>query len=149
MHMVEPFPEAYLFLCCYPYSCLRAQNYKKLVMAQHIETGKKGEQLAAIWLQQQGYTILHSNWRYLQFELDVIATRDNILHFIEVKTRTSLDFGMPEEGVTRLKIRHLIRAGAAYQYQYPGWKRVQYNILSILLIDQQEAEYFFIEDVYV
>lgn len=118
-------------------------------MAQHIETGKKGEQLAAIWLQQHGYTILHSNWRYQHYELDVVATRDDLLHFIEVKTRTSLDFGMPEEGVTRLKIRYLIRAGAAYQYQYPGWKRVQYNILSILLIDQQPPEYYFIEDVYV
>lgn len=118
-------------------------------MAQHLETGKKGEQLAAVWLQQNGYTVLHSNWRHRHYEIDIVAFRQDVLHFIEVKIRISLDFGLPEEGVTRTKIRNIVRAGVAYQYEYPSWKRVQYNVLSIVLKGQQPPEYFFIEDVYL
>ena len=118
-------------------------------MAQHIETGKKGEALAADYLQQQGFTILHSNWRHRHYEIDLIATRDAVLHFIEVKTRISLDFGLPEEGVTRKKIRNIVKAGVAFQFEHPGWKRVQYNVLSIVLNPPQPPAYYFIEDVYL
>jgi len=118
-------------------------------MAQHLETGKKGEDLAAAYLKKQGFTILHNNWRHSHYEIDLIATRDTVLHFIEVKTRISLDYGLPEEGVTRKKIRNIVKAGVAYQYEYPGWKRVQYNVLSIVLNPPQPPAYFFIEDVYL
>lgn len=118
-------------------------------MARHNETGKKGEALAASYLQQQGFTVLHSNWRHERYEIDIIATREEILHFIEVKTRQSLSFGLPEESVTYQKIRHIVTAGVAFQCQYPSWKRVQYDVLSIVLIDGQPPEYLFIEDVYL
>ena len=118
-------------------------------MARHNETGKKGEALAASYLQQQGFTVLHSNWRHERYEIDIIATREEVLHFIEVKTRQSLCFGLPEESVTYQKIRHIVTAGVAFQYQYPSWKRVQYDVLSIVLIDEQPPEYLFIEDVYL
>ncbi len=118
-------------------------------MARHNETGKKGEALAAEHLQQHGFTILHSNWRHQRYEIDIIATRDEILHFIEVKTRQSLSYGLPEESVTHKKIRSIVTAGVAFQYQYPVWKRVQYDVLSIVIIDQKAPEYLFIEDVYL
>ena len=118
-------------------------------MARHNETGKKGELLAASYLQQQGFTVLHCNWRHERYEIDIIATREEVLHFIEVKTRQSLSFGLPEESVTHQKIRHIVTAGVAFQYQYPSWKRVQYDVLSIMIIDQQPPEYLFIEDVYL
>lgn len=118
-------------------------------MARHNETGKKGEALAAEHLQQHGFTILHSNWRHQRYEIDIIATRGEVLHFIEVKTRQSLSFGLPEESVTHKKIRSIVTAGVAFQYQYPAWKRVQYDVLSILIIDQKAPEYLFIEDVYL
>jgi putative endonuclease len=118
-------------------------------MARHNETGKKGEVLAAAWLQQQGYTVLHSNWRHSHYEIDIVATRDDILHFVEVKTRQSLTYGLPEESVNRQKIKCMVKAGVAFQYEYPYWKRVQYNVLSIMMIDHQPPEYLFIEDVYL
>jgi putative endonuclease len=118
-------------------------------MARHNETGKKGEALAASYLQQQGFTVLHSNWRHERYEIDIIASREEVLHFIEVKTRQSLSFGLPEESVTYQKIRHIVTAGVAFQCQYPSWKRVQYDVLSIVLVDEQPPEYLFIEDVYL
>lgn len=118
-------------------------------MARHNETGKKGEALAVKYLQEQGFTVLHCNWRHEQYEIDIIATRENILHFVEVKTRQSLAFGLPEESVTHQKIRNIVSAGVAFQYQYPAWKRVQYDVLSIILEAQQEPAFFYIEDVYL
>lgn len=118
-------------------------------MANHNQLGKEGEALARAWLLQRGFAILHQNWRHSHYEVDIVATHNNILHFVEVKTRRSTRFGEPEESVNRNKIRRLLKAGAAYQYEYPQWKRVQYDVLSITLVEGHATEYFFIEDVYL
>ena len=77
-------------------------------MAQHISLGKYGEQLAADFLANRGFSILHKNWRHGHREIDIIAVKDKTLHFIEVKTRRNTNFGYPEEGVNRKKIIYLI-----------------------------------------
>jgi putative endonuclease len=118
-------------------------------VANHNRLGREGESLAAAWLRQNGFVVLHQNWRFARVELDIVAVRDGVLHFIEVKTRRSLAFGEPEESVSRGKLRHLLKAGAAYQYEYPQWKRVQYNVLSIHIDAGNTPAYFFIEDVYL
>lgn len=118
-------------------------------MAHHNETGKKGEALACTWLEQQGFAVLHCNWRHQRYEIDVIATRNDMLHFIEVKTRQSLTYGLPEESVSREKIKCIVKAGVAFQYQHPFWKRVQYDVLSITMVGGGDPEYFYIEDVYL
>ena len=74
---------------------------------QHHGTGKKGEDMAVDYLLQQRFTILDRNWRYARFEVDVIASRDQVLHIIEVKTRTNLLFGHPEESVSKKKINSI------------------------------------------
>ncbi|MCU0320954.1 MAG: YraN family protein, partial [Chitinophagaceae bacterium] len=56
-------------------------------------TGNKGEAIATNWLVEKDYIILYNNWRYKQTEVDIIATKNNCLHFIEVKTRTNTKFG--------------------------------------------------------
>jgi putative endonuclease len=116
---------------------------------QHHDTGKKGEDMAVTFLQQQCFTILHRNWRYLKYEIDVIAARDAVLHFIEVKTRRSLTFGYPEESVSKRKMYHIFKSADEYMYQHPQWQQVQYNILSITLLKNQPPEFFLIEDVYL
>jgi putative endonuclease len=73
----------------------------------NIQTGKQGEQLAATYRLNMGYTLLELNWRHHHWELDIIAANANTLHFVEVKTRTSLLFGYPEEHISRKKMRHL------------------------------------------
>ena len=117
-------------------------------MAGHNETGKKGELLAAIWLKANGYEILFVNWRYSHYEIDIIATRNGILHFIEVKTRKTTRFGYPEDDVSKKKFASLLNAGEEFLYQYPGWTRVQYDVLSITIVPGQSPEYYLIEDVY-
>lgn len=117
-------------------------------MAKHLQLGMNGELLAASWLQDKGFAILHRNWRYSYYEVDIIAEKGGILHFIEIKTRRNTKFGEPEESVSKKKIQHLMTAGEEYQYQYPGWKRVQYDVLAIK-ITGNDVSYFFIEDVYV
>ena len=114
----------------------------------HHYTGKQGEALAIPYLQQNGFTILHCNWRFARYETDIIAERSGVLHFIEVKTRRTTTFGHPEESVSTKKLKHMLRCAAAYQGKYPGWKRIQFDVLSITL-QAEEPTYFFIEDVYL
>ena len=116
-------------------------------MAHHNITGKGGEALALAYLIRNDFVILHTNWRHSHYEIDVIAHKGNILHFIEVKTRRSLKFGYPEESVTKKKMESLMNGGEAFLFQNPEWTRIQYDILSVNLRKKQDPEYFFIEDV--
>ncbi len=118
-------------------------------MSKHQVTGKKGEALAIAYIQNKGFTLLHQNWRYSYYEVDIIASKENVLHFIEVKTRSSTQFGAPEESVTEKKIENLMKASEEFQHRYPEWKRVQYDVLSILIPANEVIEYFYIEDVYL
>lgn len=117
-------------------------------MATHNDTGKTGELLAAAYFESKGYTIIHKNWRHKNWEVDLIAVKAGMLHFIEVKTTTTLKFGHPEEKVDSKKIRYLINASEEFLYQYPEWKRIQFDVLAITMMENEEAEYFLIEDVY-
>jgi len=118
-------------------------------MAQHNLTGNTGEALAAAYLIENGYIILHQNWRHSRWEVDIISQKDSILHFVEVKTRRTRNFGHPEENVDKKKIQNLINASEEYLYQQPQWKRIQFDILSITILKDEPVEYFLIEDVYV
>ncbi len=118
-------------------------------MALHNKTGKMGEVMAAAYLVKNGYSILHQNWRHSRLEVDIITEKDNILHFIEVKTRRSQTFGLPEDAVDKKKVRNMIDAAEEYLYQHPQWKRVQFNVLAITILKDEPVEYFFIEDVYL
>ena len=120
---------------------------KKKATANHLETGKKGESLAVAYLQQNGFTILRCNWRHSFYEIDIIASKNGVLHFIEIKTRRTMKYGFPEESVSVKKIRSLLKGAAIYLLQHPGWKRVQLDVLSITMLPEREPEYFLIEDV--
>lgn len=117
-------------------------------MALHNELGVIGEQLAEDYLKNAGYTIIERNWRSSHYEIDVIASKDNVLHFIEVKTRSSDHYGYPEENVDKQKLYCLICAGDDYLQAHSNWKRIQFDILAIIL-KADAPEYFLIEDVYL
>jgi putative endonuclease len=118
-------------------------------MASHNDLGKKGEGLAMIWLKEHGYDMLHQNWRHSHYEVDIIARKEDVLHFIEVKARRSDRFGYPEEAVDNKKIQNLINAADEFLYHFPEWERIQFDVLSISLKQDGPHEYFFIEDVYL
>ncbi|MBN9349504.1 MAG: YraN family protein [Chitinophagaceae bacterium] len=117
-------------------------------MAHHNELGQKGEELAAEYLVKNNFKILYRNWTFKHLEIDIIALKEGVLHFVEVKTRNSLQFGYPEEDVTKKKLKNVINAASEFQYQNPGWEKIQFDVLSIILLPDKE-EYFFIEDIYV
>ena len=83
-------------------------------MAEHNDLGKLGEDLAAAYLEENGYSIVERNFVIQKAEIDIIAQKDSILAIIEVKTRSSLDFGSPQDFVKQKKIQLLIKAVNAY-----------------------------------
>jgi len=118
-------------------------------MAHHNTTGRDGEKLAVNYFIEKGFSILQQNWRHSHWEVDIIASFNNVLHFIEVKTRRTKKFGYPEDDVSKKKVINLINASEEYLYLHPEWKRIQFDILSINLLRNELVEYFFIEDVHV
>jgi putative endonuclease len=118
-------------------------------MASHNDLGKEGEEMAAKWLVKNGYTLLHRNWRYSHYEIDIIAVKNNKLHIIEIKTRKSDYYGHPEDSVTKKKFKDLQRAADEFLFHNPGYKWLQYDVLAITMFENKETEYFLLEDVYL
>src|SRR5688572_15259214 len=102
-------------------------------MALHIKLGTEGENLAVNWLKNKGYEILHRNWRYSYYEIDIIATKNNILRIIEVKARNASPFGYPEDSVTKRKFKNLQRAADQFLFLNPGHRWIQYDILAVTI----------------
>lgn len=101
-------------------------------MAQHIELGKKGEQLAVDFLIKNGYNILDRNYRFDRAEVDIIAKKEEILSIIEVKTRTNIDFGNPEDFVTPKQIKNLVKAVNEYVTENDLDLEVRFDIVAIV-----------------
>ena len=100
-------------------------------MAQHNELGKKGEQLAEDFLVQNGYEILERNYRFDKAEVDIIAQQKDILAVVEVKTRSSLDFGNPQDFVKPKQIKNLVKAIDAYVTENNLDFEVRFDIIAI------------------
>ncbi len=83
-------------------------------------TGRLGEDLAAEFLQKKGYSILERNFRKGYGEIDIVALKDKILVFVEVKTRTSNVYGTPLEGITPKKLKELIQTALFYKHSHRG-----------------------------
>jgi putative endonuclease len=118
-------------------------------MHQHIDLGKKGEELAADWLTAKGFVILQRNWRYGRYEVDVIASRANILHIIEVKCRRSSSYGRPEESISRQKFQNVMQGAAGFLVKYPHHQRIQYDVMAIDIRRDTGPEIALFEDVYL
>lgn len=80
--------------------------------------GELGERVAARWLERQGYTVLARRWRSGHRDIDVIAERDGIVAFVEVKTRAALEFGDPVEAVHAQKQRSLVRSAREWMARH-------------------------------
>ncbi len=101
--------------------------------SNNLYIGKIGEDYAVQHLVGLGFSIVERNWRFRRLEVDIIASKDRILHFIEVKTRTSTQYGLPEMAVSSQKMSFLKEAAAAFQNDFPEWKKIQFDVVAILL----------------
>ena len=77
-------------------------------MATHNELGKEGEEAAAAYLEEHGYTIRHRDWHAGKKDLDIVAEKEGTLVIVDVPTRTASRFGRPEEAVDNRTNRHNI-----------------------------------------
>lgn len=100
-------------------------------MAKHNDLGKKGEEIAIVFLQKKGYEILDVNWTFQKAEIDIIAKWQNVLAIVEVKTRSSLSFGLPQDFVKPKKIQLLVKAVNQYVIQNDLDLNVRFDIIAI------------------
>lgn len=117
-------------------------------MAEHIELGKRGEELASIFLTEKGYTILTTNFRHKKGEIDVIAQQNETIIFVEVKTRKSNHFGYPEESISEQKQMKLQETALAFLQQeeltdYP----IRFDVIAITF-SKNKPTIFHIEDAF-
>ena len=100
-------------------------------MAEHNDLGKFGEELAVTFLEENGYDILEVNWFFDKAEIDIIAQKGTVLAVVEVKTRSSLEFGLPQEFVKPKKIQLLVKAINEYVSQKDLDLDVRFDIIGI------------------
>ena len=100
-------------------------------MEEHNELGKLGEELAVEFLRKEGYRILETNWTFQKAEIDILAQKENILAVVEVKTRSSLDFGLPQDFVKPKKIQLLVKAVDAFVSERDLDIQVRFDIIAV------------------
>lgn len=102
-------------------------------MAGHNELGKQGEAAAVKYLEAKGHKILCRNYRYSRAEIDIVSMEKGIMIFTEVKTRSSNQYGFPEEYVDNKKIRLLKEAAENYMYEHHHDGELRFDIVSVII----------------
>ena len=104
-------------------------------MAAHNDLGKWGEQVAADYLAGKGWKILHRDWQYEHKDLDIVCVdlTTNTIVFVEVKTRSTREWGEPYESITLQKKNNIMNAASAYLRKFNLWGRTwRYDSISIV-----------------
>lgn len=116
-------------------------------MNKKILLGKQGEEMAVKFLLEKGYQILAQNYRYKKGEIDIIAQQDKTLIFVEVKTRTNADFGLPEEAVNEKKAALILKTAENYIYEINWMTHIRFDIIAILK-NENKIEILHLEDAF-
>ncbi|MGY4857184.1 YraN family protein [Cryobacterium sp. AP23] len=118
-------------------------------MAHKDDVGRRGEDCAAEYLLEAGYTLLERNWRCDQGEIDLIATRNGDIVFVEVKTRSGTGFGHPFEAITVAKLARLRRlAGAWCRQSGLRARRIRIDAIAVITRPGQEPQVEHLEGVF-
>lgn len=100
---------------------------------RNFETGRKGEEEAVKFLKKKKYRIITRNFKTKFGEIDIIAKKKKEIIFIEVKTRTTTNFGYPEEAVNTRKLNHIKKVASYYILKNNIKNPVRFEVLSILI----------------
>jgi putative endonuclease len=122
-------------------------NPLKFRMTSHVDLGRRGEEFAAAYLQQAGYRIVAANFAIpvgrnrvgapIVVEMDIVAYDDDVLCFVEVKTRSSDWFAEPQVNVDRRKRRQIARAARAYRRMFGlEGARYRYDVVTLVLPEE-------------
>ena len=101
--------------------------------------GALGEQTAAKFLRKNGYTIYSGNYKTSVGEIDIVAEKDNIICFVEVKTRKESGFSSPADAVDKKKQENIKSAAAAYISHYKVKNQVRYDIVEIFVTENYKV----------
>jgi len=116
-------------------------------VSDKIKKGKEGEDMAARFMMDKGYEIIARNYRYRRSEIDLIVKKDNWLIFVEVKLRSSDQYGYPEDFVDYKKAKNIIDGAEQYTFDNNWQGNVRYDIVSIRLL-KDKTEIIQIEDAF-
>ena len=108
--------------------------------------GAIGEQAAVDYLRQNGFMIVERNYRIGRSEVDIIASRYDELHFVEVKTRKYGSMLAPEEAINEQKLRAMRRAASAYMAQHHSMLEPKFSLIAIDIIGDRVESLRFVED---
>jgi putative endonuclease len=100
-------------------------------MAEHNDIGNKAEELAVKFLKKKGYEILDQNYTYGKGEIDIIVLKENWLVFVEVRARSEVSHGFPEQTISKNKARLIIKTAENYIYQKNWHGNVRFDIIAI------------------
>ena len=117
-------------------------------MARHIDLGREGENLAKTHLENAGYEILDENWTHGKLEVDLIAYKNKVMIFAEVKARTGNFFGEPEDFVNARKQKLLVEAAEEYIYLMNHQGEVRFDIIAVLYDHKNNFILKHIEDAF-
>lgn len=118
-------------------------------MSKASSLGINGEELAASFLVDRGYTILDRNWNlHKGYELDIVAEKDGEIVFVEVKTRSQHILASPEDAVDAKKIRRICIAADHYVKQFQIDKYFRFDIIAIILGDDKSYQIKHIENAF-
>lgn len=111
-------------------------------MSESYKLGQKGEDVATEYLKTKGYRIEANRWHLGHLELDIVAIDQQTgeLVFVEVKTRTSSNYGAPEEAVDYRKMMRLVRAADAYIKRYGHLEDWRFDIISVIQSGQGQPQ---------
>ena len=111
-------------------------------MTDKTQIGRRGENIAADYLVKQGFEIVARNYRFGHAEIDLIVKREDWLLFIEVKTRSSYDFGHPEEFLLDFQINRIFNAAENFIFAIDWQGNVRFDVVSIRLGKETVIEHF-------
>lgn len=101
-----------------------------------MNLGEWGENAAEKYLAKKGYQIIEKNFRCKIGEIDIIAKEDEVLVFVEVKTRKNLNYGLPSESITEAKLHHIKRNVQYYTLiKKLQWMDLRIDVIEILIRD--------------
>ena len=110
-------------------------------MSKNKELGQEGEQLAANYLKKKGWHIREMNYRFSRSEIDLIASKNELLIFVEVKARTNTSFGLPEDFVDDKKAENIMKGADHYITEIDWNGDIRFDIISIIKQKTMELEH--------
>ena len=116
------------------------------IMTEKQQRGALGEQAAVDYLRQNGFMIVERNCRIGRSEVDIIASRYDELHFVEVKTRKYGSMTAPEEAINEQKLRAMRRAASAYMAMHRSPLEPRFSLVAVEMVGDRVEALRFIED---